>query len=164
MKTILAPIDFSSVSNRIAEEAIHLAKLIRGRVMLLHVVPLPSAVRDILPVVDDVGSALTAQKIAANGRLAVWKRELQKGYSKVDTMLLTGSPAAVILDQAEKLNVPYIVMGSRCHSAIHDVLTGSTASGVLKKARYPVLLVPPVELTASGAEHHVEASAVAQTH
>jgi nucleotide-binding universal stress UspA family protein len=56
---------------------------------------------------------------------------------------LTGAPVARILDQAEQRAADYIVLGSHGHTAVYDLLVGSTAHGVLKKATCPVIIVPP---------------------
>jgi nucleotide-binding universal stress UspA family protein len=48
-----------------------------------------------------------------------------------------------ILAQAKKLRADYIVIGSHRHSAFHDLVVGSTTSGVLKRAACPAVVVPP---------------------
>uniref|UniRef100_UPI0040495246 universal stress protein n=1 Tax=Cephaloticoccus sp. TaxID=1985742 RepID=UPI0040495246 len=48
-----------------------------------------------------------------------------------------------IIEQARKSRAAYIVIGSHGHSALYDLLAGSTATGVIKRAPCPVLVVPP---------------------
>ena len=50
---------------------------------------------------------------------------------------------ANIIEQAQKSRAAYIVMGSHGHSALYDLLAGSTTTGVLKRSTCPVLIVPP---------------------
>jgi len=56
---------------------------------------------------------------------------------------LTGAPAPLILAQAESEKADYIVMGSHGHTALYDLVVGSTTHQVLRKARCPVMIVPP---------------------
>jgi nucleotide-binding universal stress UspA family protein len=56
---------------------------------------------------------------------------------------LTGSPATLILAQAKIEDADYIVMGSHGHTALYDLLVGSTTYQVLRRTSCPVLIVPP---------------------
>ncbi|MFF7709340.1 universal stress protein [Pseudomonas sp. NPDC007930] len=56
--------------------------------------------------------------------------------------VLQGEAAQVILDQARRLAVDLVVMGSRCASGDQAPALGSTASRVLQLAHAPVYLVP----------------------
>ena len=47
-----------------------------------------------------------------------------------------------IIEQAQQLAADYIVIGSHGHTALHDLLAGGTASGVLKRATCPVVIIP----------------------
>ncbi|WP_449191411.1 universal stress protein, partial [Thauera sp.] len=55
---------------------------------------------------------------------------------------LEGEPARQILDMAKHTLADMIVMGSRGHSAIGELLIGSVAHKVTMKADVPVVLVP----------------------
>ncbi|HRP24547.1 MAG TPA: universal stress protein [Thauera sp.] len=55
---------------------------------------------------------------------------------------LEGEPARQILDSAKHTLADMIVMGSRGHSAIGELLLGSVAHKVTMKADVPVVLVP----------------------
>ena len=55
---------------------------------------------------------------------------------------LEGEPASRILDTAKEVLADMIVMGSRGHSAIGELLIGSVAHKVTMKADVPVILVP----------------------
>jgi nucleotide-binding universal stress UspA family protein len=62
-----------------------------------------------------------------------------------ETVVLVGQPVAVILEQARKIGADYIVMGSHGHGKLYDFLVGSTASGILKKARCGVIILPSAD-------------------
>jgi nucleotide-binding universal stress UspA family protein len=53
-----------------------------------------------------------------------------------------GDPARCILDMAKHVLADMIVMGSRGHSAIGELILGSVAHKVTMKADVPVILVP----------------------
>lgn len=55
---------------------------------------------------------------------------------------LEGEPSRQILDMAKHTLADMIVMGSRGHSAIGELLIGSVAHKVTMKADVPVVLVP----------------------
>ena len=46
------------------------------------------------------------------------------------------------MEQAKKLGADYIVMGSHGHTALYDLLVGSTTHGVLMRAACPVVITP----------------------
>jgi nucleotide-binding universal stress UspA family protein len=144
MKTVLAPVDFSIVTNRVADAAIKLARLLQGRVMFLHVVPPPLGIRNVLPAVEDVEMRTKSAGHDADKKLDELKHAFQRKFGGIEVLRLSGPPVATILEQAQKIAAEYIVIGSHGHSAAYDVLMGSVATGVVKKSVCPVLIVPPV--------------------
>jgi nucleotide-binding universal stress UspA family protein len=55
-----------------------------------------------------------------------------------------GGPAHVIAEIAESVQADLIVVGSRGHSLLGEVLLGGVPVRLLQLARRPVLVVPPV--------------------
>jgi len=51
----------------------------------------------------------------------------------------------LIREAAAKSGADFILMGSHGHGKLYDFLVGSTASGVIKKARCGVIIIPPVD-------------------
>lgn len=143
MKTFLVPIDFSPVSTRIVATAIDLARGLGGRVVLLHVVP-PPVLTD-----SDFGTQLTSEytaqaAAAADKRLAAIRRRLERANLAVELRRTAGYPGPAILAAADKTRASFIVLGSHGHGAFYELVVGGTASRVLKRARCPVIVVPPV--------------------
>jgi len=58
-----------------------------------------------------------------------------------EILIESGSPAEVIVETAKKLGCDLIVMGTHGHSAIADVLIGSTAKWVVRQSPIPVLVI-----------------------
>ena len=153
MKTILAPVDFSAVTKSVIAAAGALAQGLGSRVVLVHVVRPPAIINEYAPEIERLADL--AAKSAAQ-QLALCQEELRKYQVDVSLVQSFGMPVACILEEAQRAQADYIVMGSHGHSALYGLLAGSTASGVLKKAACPVVIVPP------GEKHHAAAAAAAQ--
>lgn len=142
MKTVLAPIDFSRVSDRVVERAIALARATDARLVLLHVVaPIPVIGKNLALTVTGAELLDAADKNAAR-RLAKLQRSLREDGVTAHVVHVIGDPRECIIEQAERLTASYIVIGSHGHSAFYDLIVGSTTSGVLKRAACPVVIVP----------------------
>lgn len=148
MKTILAPVDFSPATERVCSAAADLAKGVRGHVVLLHSVPPPIITTEFAPMVEDIAAITAANEKAAARRLARLVQGLRLRRIKVGSRQFYGAPIPHILEQANSLGADYIVIGSHGHTALYDLLAGSTAHGVLRKAPCPVVVIPPVMKTA----------------
>jgi nucleotide-binding universal stress UspA family protein len=143
MKTILVPIDFSPVSRRVVAEATELAKTISGRIVLMHSVPpQPIIATDLAPLAGSALQLTDDLEKAADRHLQRMQRDLKERGITVDTICMSGYPVTHILAQAKKLDASYIVIGSHGHTALYDLVIGSIASGVLKRASCPVVVVP----------------------
>ena len=141
MKTILAPIDFSPASEGVVREAAALARALDAQVVLLTVVQPPVIYTEYASLMNVAEITTRAEKEAAS-RLARLEEQLNNEFIKTKTVQLAGSPITQIVAQAAKLDADYIVLGSHGHTAIYDLLVGSTAHGVLLRAKCPVVIVP----------------------
>jgi nucleotide-binding universal stress UspA family protein len=142
MKTILVPVDLSAAGPRACDAACDLARLMQARLVLLHVVQ-PPAVMMVEIYALGAGQAeemLAAAEDAGTDRLRTLAARCAKRGVEVETVHRVGLPVVEILSRAKKAD--YIVMGSHGHGAMYDLLVGSTAHGVLKKAPCPVVVVP----------------------
>ena len=143
MKTILAPIDFSKVSERVASEAMALARGLGGSLVLLNVTTPPFASADDPRAARSVVKTIAAVANTASSRLERLRKKLGSNGVSVSSVQVTGLPVPSILHEAEAISADYIVMGSHGHNAFYDLVVGSTASGVMNRADCPVLIVPP---------------------
>jgi nucleotide-binding universal stress UspA family protein len=143
MKTILAPVDFSPAGEAVGVEAARLARAIRGRVVLLHVVQPPTVTSEYSPGLENIAVITAEGEKSAAKQLARLQKKLLKSLRSVTTRQFTGLPVAHIVQQAEELGADYIVLGSHGHGALYELLVGSTAQGVIKKASCPIVIVPP---------------------
>lgn len=83
-----------------------------------------------------------------------FREELGEGAQDLELIravrVLQGDPSQVILDQAQKLSVDLLILGSHSHGAGAETPLGRTAARVLQLSRVPVYLVPLVERRRQG--------------
>jgi nucleotide-binding universal stress UspA family protein len=150
VKTILAAIDFSPVSRRVERAALALARAIGDRVLLFHaVVPPPVIANELVPLGGGILQWTDGVERAAARHLRRVRQRWTSSGVAVDTLCTSGPAARQVLDAAREAAASYIVLGSHGHTAFCDLVAGSTASGVLKRAECPVVVVPPARKSAA---------------
>jgi len=149
MKTILAPIDFSTATEGVIEAACTLARATQNKVLLLHVVQPPVLTSDYGLAVENFQEAITISEKHSAKRLTEITEGLRLSHPElaVETRQVNGPPIPEILDAAKISDAAYIVMGSHGHNAFYDLLVGTTTHGILRKASCPVVIVPPPQRT-----------------
>lgn len=148
MKTILAAIDSSSMADLVAAEAATLARAAQGRVVLVSVVQPPVISSEFVPMVENLEEITAAGEKAAADRLGRLQQRLAAEGIQAKSVRMTGGPISHILGVARAEAADYIVMGSHGHTALYDLLVGSTTHGVLLRAPCPVVIVPAKDKTA----------------
>jgi nucleotide-binding universal stress UspA family protein len=143
MKSMIVPVDFSESTEYILEEAVYYAKATQSKVYLLHVASL-----DLGFVIGDIGFQYLPELEEAGmkeetNELVKYEKLLKKEEIEVEIIIKQGTPADVILKEAEAKNTNLIVMGSHGRGVILEVILGSVSKNVIKKAKVPVLIVPP---------------------
>lgn len=143
MKTILVPIDFSKATNSVIDAAATLAATMDARVVLLHVVQPLIITSDYGLTMENFQETIASSEKHAARRLGELSDTLKsRGTQHVETVQISGPAQSGILEQAQKHQADYIVMGSHGHTAIYDLLIGSTTQHVLRKAACPIVIVP----------------------
>jgi len=142
MKTVLAPIDFSKVSRQVIDEAVVLARAIDARLVLLHVVqPAPIIASEFAIGESGVEVSRFEDQEAAQ-RLARLQTELGADGITAEVIHRVGYPGGKIVEVAKELKAAFIVVGAHGHTALYDLIVGSTTSLVLKLAPCPVVVTP----------------------
>jgi nucleotide-binding universal stress UspA family protein len=142
LKTILHPTDFSEHSRYALEVACALARDQAARVILLHVLPRPvPATAENVPAqrLQHTEEDLMAYREEMAGLLA--KVRESASCFQTEPLLKEGDIASVISRTAEETPCELIVMGTHGKSRMHQVMMGSVAAEVTRKARCPVLTV-----------------------
>ena len=142
MKTILAPVDFSAASDAVLAQSIELARALSGRVVLLTVIQPPVITTEYSGLLENLSEVMAAGERNAARRLAELALRVRAAQIPVETVQLNGPPVRSILDHAKQVGADYLVMGSHGHTALYDLLVGSTTHGVLLRAPCPVVITP----------------------
>jgi nucleotide-binding universal stress UspA family protein len=142
MKTVLALLDFSDVTDAVVKAAGELAGTFKAAVYLLHVAA---------PDPDFVGYEAGPQTVRDSAakhfreehrHLHELEERLKKEGMDAHVLLVQGATVEKVLQEAVRLKADVVVMGSHGHGALRNVLVGSVTEGVLRRARCPVLVVP----------------------
>ena len=142
MKTILLAVDFPDNITPLFDKTLALAQAFNSKVWILHVAP---------PEPDFVGYDPGPQEV----RDGVAK-DLRKDHVSVqklgqlfkdqgvetEALLVQGSTAETIVNEAEKLNADLLVFGSHQSSFFRKLLLGDTAKDIIRKANIPMLVIP----------------------
>ncbi len=142
MKTILAPIDYSKVSDNALNYAADLAFQMKAKLVLFHLfaIPVPNGEMPFVIISDlhDKENKTRIKQAAAR----IQKR--LKGGLVIQTEALAGfNVVEEILDQVKTQKADLIVMGlTGGTGTISKTLMGSTATSAIKKAACPVLIIP----------------------
>lgn len=145
MKTILTPIDFSDASDAVIEASVQLATATAAELVLLHVVTPPVVASEYGLIMENVSEIVAAAEKASAKKLEALVAKLAARDLPVRSLQFVSTPVESILTAAKEEQAGYIVMGSHGHSALYDLIVGSTTHGVLDKAPCPVLIVPPAK-------------------
>lgn len=141
MDTILAATDFSPVTKAVVAQSIALTRGRRARIEMLHIVNPPGLAGSPDGIFTEMVPLLEAMRSSGARKLAKWKEYLEYRGIAASTKQVDGFPAHEIAREAQKTSAKYIVIGSHGHTGIYDLLVGSTASGVIKRAKCPVIVV-----------------------
>jgi nucleotide-binding universal stress UspA family protein len=139
IRRILCPTDFSLYSARALRHAGALARRFESRLSVLHVSPLW---------VPNAGSPLHASPPRTPVALEAFAEDVYRfarpcvpdGVA-VETMVREGDPWREILEAATDLPADLVVMGTHGRGGFEELLLGSVADKVLRRARCPVLTV-----------------------
>ena len=139
MQTILVPIDGSPASLRAVDTVIErIKKGLKARIYLINVQPtLPQAVTTF------VGKGATRDFHTDQGRAALKKAcaKLEKAKIAHEIEIAIGDIAETIAAFADKKKCDEIIMGTRGHGQIANLLLGSSTTKLLHLASVPVTLV-----------------------
>lgn len=124
MKNILVPIDFTDGSRKALQYAVHFARQFKSRLILLHVLPKPSAAEKEL-----------------TGRLKAWVQEFVPGEIPVQTQVSRGAEAIEIVNTAKKAGAGLMVISTHGRTGRAHALAGSLAENLVQLAPCPVLVV-----------------------
>ena len=149
MKKILIAVDYSPVSEKVAEQGYELAKSLNAEVCLIHVLedvgfygaqyPTFMGYDGYSGMGPDLDVAMEMRNIAEE---FLEKAKSHLNDPQVNTHLAEGDTAKTIMAYGEEWGANILVMGTHSHSVLEKLLLGTVAEKILEKTKIPVYLVP----------------------
>lgn len=147
IQAILVGTDFSEASQPATTYAFRLARALRARLYLLHVVP-----EDDLRLITSISQHLQSA-IAPTALTDVFYSEAHKQLTELiaqanatdvvhERLVVTGQPADVIISWATAKQVQLIILGTHGYRGINRFLMGSVTDRVVRQAPCAVIVVP----------------------
>jgi len=145
---VLVPIDASTVSEQIIDDALSIARAGNGHITLLHVVrPIPIVLPAYggmpmeAPTVPDM-VATEAIAAAARERIGALATRVSQGVDVNTAVVIDGRVAQAILDFAAQTSADLVALTTRGRGASR-LIVGSTADKILRGSTLPVLVNRP---------------------
>lgn len=140
---LLVCVDLSPRTARVLEAAVVLAADLGAHVHLLHVAaPEPTFVG-----YDADGGPHDRDERA--GELRSEHAELRELAGRFDAeavgatpLLVEGGTVEIVLEEADRLDVRAVVVGTHGHNRLHRFLVGSTTEKLVRRSTRPVVVVP----------------------
>ena len=137
---ILVPTDYSEPADAALRVAAELARAFKGRLLVVHLLPLEVYGLGEYPVVSGDGARLTEEK----ERLRAHIGKVLEGGGTIpahEVEVLWGSPYLHIVELAVERKTDLIVIGTHGRTGLRHVLLGSVAEKTVRLAPCPVLTV-----------------------
>ena len=151
MNRILIAIDFNQSAEIVASTGYELAKAMKAKVMLVHVIADAAYYAiDYSPIMGYKGS-YTSGTVAVVKEIKKEAKDFLEAAVKhlgddiIETAVLDGETAEAIIEQAEKWQADLIVMGSHTHKGLERLFVTDVAAHVLKHSKIPLLAIPVPE-------------------
>ena len=154
INTIVYACDLDNHTQSAMALVMSLAKTNAAKVILMHAMePLNAQASNMINnyITEEVRTAMRKDAVAeSNPRAQKTLAEFMEAYaSELDdlsqapeTVIVNGVPAESIQKVAKEHNADLIVMNSRTHSRLGQMILGSTANKVIHSSSIPVLVVP----------------------
>lgn len=142
-RTLLVPVDFSTCSMLLLDEATKLALPLGARIVLLHVADLPAGIEPGTLVRPDGVTVRVEDHLASDSRshLAPFADAVARAGVAVETMVRPGPVVQTIHDVTAEIGADMVVMGTHGRSGLARAVLGSVAEQVVRLSDVPVLLV-----------------------
>lgn len=146
MKRLIAAIDFSEETDLVIDYARKFTLKFEAKLCIVHCESIDYYIST--GEFDEFPQPLELRESrmkAVKQKLKELKDDLKKSGLDVKSVLLEGPTAANIINEAEKFKADLIIVGSHKHGKFYNLLVGSTHDALIKHAKVPVLVIPPIE-------------------
>jgi len=144
MKKIIVPVDFSKISSNALDFAIEFNEILKGEILLLHVLELPSysfsaiGEMDLDHAADHINAKLIE---GVHNRLNSWAERVTEANQTVKIRMKHGNPYQNISKEIVEEKASWIIMGSTGASGLSEVFLGSNAERVIRHSECPVITI-----------------------
>ena len=145
IRSILVPTDFSECAGHALAPAAALARLMKARLICLHVVEPVVPTVGFTPVAEPLPVADISEHLedSATRELPKIARQEECVGLEVEDVITHGEAASEIVRVAKERGADLIVISSHGRTGLGRILFGSTAESVVRHAPCPVLVVKP---------------------
>jgi nucleotide-binding universal stress UspA family protein len=140
-KEIIVPTDFSEHSLRALDYAVEIAERFSSELKVVYVIEPLIQAADVAWSSVDFDRLNRAHKDSADRQIRALMDERVPKSVAAEFVILTGKPFVEIVRLARADNADLIVMATHGRGAISQILMGSTAEKVVRRAPCPVLTV-----------------------
>lgn len=148
MKNILVALDFEEKTINLLQNAIEMAKCCNAKVWIIHIAQYDF---DYIGTPDSFQFAIEYVNLRDSKELKMQEEhKLVEKYVEMmkeqgldaEGMLIEGPAIKSILDEAHKLNIDMIIMGSHKHSFLYNAIIKDPSVSLIEKSDIPMLVVP----------------------
>ncbi|TBW30309.1 universal stress protein [Gramella sp. KN1008] len=142
LKNIMVAVDFNDSIGELMVYAEGLAEKFNSKIWVLHVAepepdfvgyePGPQYIRDI---------KAEEYREEHHNLQEVCKNFIGENIES-EALLIQGSTVETVLDEARKLNIDLLIVGTHKHSFLHNLLQENVSLELIKKAEIPMLTIP----------------------
>ncbi|MDY0780858.1 universal stress protein [Tenacibaculum sp. IB213877] len=145
MKKILIPIDFSPSAENACKLASKIARKNNSEIHILHAVEIPTGVIDL-----SLGNSFSIPESMfyirkLRDRMLEYKKEFFSKNPIVIHSIRFQTPFDGIQSYSKKISANLIVMGSKGHNKLDEILIGSNTEKIVRNSDIPVLVVKKEE-------------------
>ena len=137
MTAVMLPLDGSALALRAVPYAVRIAAQGDRQLVLI---------RAVAPTGSWSGSTPCPPMLTAVAELDALADQLRAGGLSVEARVVEGDAVTAIVTAARPSACGFVVMSSHGHGGVGRSIYGSVADGVMRHARVPVLIVPPIGL------------------
>ncbi|RPJ25548.1 MAG: universal stress protein [Nitrosopumilales archaeon] len=139
---ILVPVDGSEISYRALDAGLFFSEKLGSNITVIHVMEdIPITHIESQKLLNDMLEISAACKQQGQDILSKCSETANNKGMMVNTILLKGNPASIILDFCKNGKYDVIIMGNRGMGKIREIILGSVSSKILHNSSCPVLLI-----------------------
>lgn len=141
MKLLLAT-DLSDTSAIVIEKALAIANELTAEVWLIHVTEADPEIIGITARSAAARDAIAEKMHADHRKLQEIAEKIRSQGLQVTALFIQGSTAEKILEEAKKLDVDMIIIGSPGRGIFYQLLVENVVDEILQHSNCPVLVIP----------------------